>query len=59
MTEGGAHGIGYASRKYPMSERNWAMFQQEASTIVWALEKFYEFIRGPEVTIQNDQKNLS
>ncbi len=53
------HVIAYASRKYSLSERNWATFQQEASAIVWALEKFHEFIGGHEVTIQTDHKNLS
>ena len=58
-SEGREHVIAYASRKYSMSERNWATFQQEASAIVWALEKFHEFIGGHEVTIQTDHKNLS
>jgi hypothetical protein len=38
--EGREHVVAYASRKYSLSERNWATFQQEASAIVWSLEKF-------------------
>jgi len=57
--EGREHVIAYASRKYSMSERNWATFQQEASAIVWALEKFHEFIGGSPVIVQTDHKNLS
>ena len=57
--EGHEHVIAYASRKYSMSERNWATFQQEASAIVWALEKFHEFIGGHQVVVQTDHKNLS
>jgi hypothetical protein len=57
--EGREHVIAYASRKYSISERNWATFQQEASAIVWALEKFHEFIGGHSVIVQTDHKNLS
>jgi hypothetical protein len=57
--EGREHVVAYASRKYSLSERNWATFQQEASAIVWALEKFHEFIGGHPVIVQTDHKNLS
>ncbi len=57
--QGREHVIAYASRKYSLSERNWATFQQEASAIVWALEKFHEFIGGHPVIVQTDHKNLS
>lgn len=57
--DGREHVVAYASRKFSLSERNWATFQQEASAIVWALEKFHEFIGGHPVTVQTDHKNLS
>ena len=57
--QGREHVVSYASRKYSLSERNWATFQQEASAIVWALEKFQEFIGGHRIIIQTDHKNLA
>jgi len=57
--EGREHVVAYASRKYSLSERNWATFQQEASAIVWSLEKFQEFIGGHRVIVQTDHKNLA
>lgn len=57
--QGREHVVSYASRKYSISERNWATFQQEASAIVWSLEKFQEFIGGHKVIVQTDHKNLA
>jgi hypothetical protein len=57
--QGREHVVAYASRKYSLAERNWATFQQEASAIVWSLEKFQEFIGGHKVIVQTDHKNLA
>jgi hypothetical protein len=58
-SDGKEHVVAYASRKYSLAERNWATFQQEASAIVWSLEKFSEFIGGHKVIVQTDHKNLA
>lgn len=57
--EGREHPVAYASRKYTLAERNYNTFQQEASVIVWALEKFAEFFQGHPVTVQSDHRNLA
>jgi hypothetical protein len=57
--EGREYPVSYASRKYTIAERNYNTFQQEASVIVWALEKFAEFFQGHPVTVQSDHRNLA
>ena len=57
--EGREHPVAYASRKYTLAERNYNTFQQEASVIVWSLEKFAEFFQGHSVTVQSDHRNLA
>jgi hypothetical protein len=56
---GREHPVAYASRKYTIAERNYNTFQQEASVIVWSLEKFAEYFQGHPVTVQSDHRNLS
>ena len=58
-SEGREHPVAYASRKYTLAERNYNTFQQEASVIVWSLEKFAEFFQGHPVTVQSDHRNLA
>jgi hypothetical protein len=58
-SNGHEHPVAYASRKYTIAERNYNTFQQEASVIVWALEKFAEFFQGHPVTVQSDHRNLA
>jgi hypothetical protein len=43
---GREHVVCYASRKFIPAETRWSTFQQEASTVVWALERFLEFTQG-------------
>jgi hypothetical protein len=49
----------YASRKFLPAETRWSTFQQEASTVVWALERFREFTQGYHVVVECDHKNIS
>ncbi len=49
----------YASRKFLPSERNWSTFSQEASTVVWALERFAEYVQGYHVIVECDHRNIS
>jgi hypothetical protein len=47
----------YASRKFLPAETRWSTFQQEASTVVWALERFLEYTQGYHV--ECDHRNIS
>jgi hypothetical protein len=49
----------YASRKFLPSERNWSTFSQEASTVVWALERFAEYTQGYHTIVECDHRNIS
>jgi hypothetical protein len=49
----------YASRKFLPAETRWSTFQQEASTVVWALERFREFTQGYHVICECDHRNIS
>jgi hypothetical protein len=49
----------YASRKFLPAERKWSTFSQEASTVVWALERFAEYIQGYHVIVECDHRNIS
>jgi hypothetical protein len=49
----------YASRKFLPAETRWSTFQQEASTVVWALERFLEFTQGYNVIVECDHRNIS
>lgn len=49
----------YASRKFLPAETRWSTFQQEASTVVWALERFLEFTQGYHVIVECDHRNIS
>jgi len=53
------HPVCYASRKFLPAERNWSTFAQEASTVVWALERFAEFTQGYHVVVECDHRNIS
>jgi transposase InsO family protein len=53
------HPVCYASRKFLPSERNWSTFSQEASTVVWALERFAEYTQGYHVIVECDHRNIS
>jgi len=49
----------YASRKFLPAETRWSTFQQEASTVVWALERFLEYTQGYHVIVECDHRNIS
>jgi hypothetical protein len=53
------HPVCYASRKFLPAERNWATFSQEASTVVWALERFAEYTQGYHTIVECDHRNIS
>ena len=57
--QGREHVVCYASRKFLPAETRWSTFQQEASTVVWALERFREFTMGYHVIVECDHRNIS
>jgi hypothetical protein len=57
--KGREHVACYASRKFLPAETRWSTFQQEASTVVWALERFQEFTQGYHVIVECDHRNIS
>jgi hypothetical protein len=53
------HPVCYASRKFLAAEKNWSTFSQEASTVVWALERFAEYTQGYHTIVECDHRNIS
>ena len=56
---GHEHVACYASRKFLDSETRWSTFQQEASTVVWALQRFHEYTMGYHCIVECDHRNIS
>jgi hypothetical protein len=56
---GREHVACYASRKFLDSETRWSTFQQEASTVVWALQRFHEYTMGYHCIVECDHRNIS
>lgn len=50
--------IAYTSRTLTESERNYAQIEKEALSVVYACEKFHQFIYGRKVQVENDHKPL-
>lgn len=52
------HAVSFASRCLSKSEKRWAQIEKELAAIVFAFEKFHNFLYGFEVTVQTDHKPL-
>ena len=52
------HPIAYASRSLTEAEKNYAQIERELLAIVFACEKFNQYIYGKEVIVQTDHKPL-
>ena len=52
------HWIAYASRSLTEAEKNYAQIERELLAIVFACEKFNQYIYGNEVIFQTDHKPL-
>lgn len=57
--EGREMPVCYASRKYTPTETRYSTFQQEMGCVVWALERFQEYIMGYNVIVETDHRNIS
>ena len=58
MDDGTHRPIAYASRTLNIHERNYAQIDKEALSLVFALEKFHQFIYGRKFTLVTDHKPL-
>ena len=52
------HPIAYASRSLNPSEKNYAAIEAETLSVVFACEKFREYLYGKPFVVQNDHKPL-
>ena len=50
--------VAYASRTLTSTERNYAQIEKEALAIVFACERFEQYIMGKETTVLSDHKPL-
>ena len=56
--DGEWHPIAFASRALEKSEQNYTSIERETLSVVFACERFHEYIYGREFIIQNDHKPL-
>jgi len=56
MQEG--HPVAYASRALPEAEQNYAQIEKELLAIVFACEKFNQYVYGKAVVVESDHKPL-
>ncbi|GFV93573.1 retrovirus-related Pol polyprotein from transposon 297 [Trichonephila clavipes] len=50
--------VEYASRLLSSSEKNYSTTEREALAVVWAFNKFREYIEGAEITVASDHQPL-
>lgn len=51
--------VAFASRALTSSEKMYAQIEKELLAIVFALEKFHQFVYGQDIIIYTDHKPLS
>ena len=54
----GGRPIAYASRSLSKTEQNYAQIEKELYAIVFACEKFHQYVYGKRVSVQSDHKPL-
>ena len=52
------HPVVYASRSFTVAEQHYAQMEKELLAIVFACERFNQFIYGKQVTVESDHKPL-
>ena len=50
--------VAYASRALTITERNYSQVEKELLSVVFACEKFHQYVFGKDITVQNDHKPL-
>ena len=50
--------IAYASRSLTSTEQRWFQIEKELLAIVFAAERFHQYIYGKEVEVESDRKPL-
>ena len=50
--------VAFASRRLDSAEQNYAQIERETLSVLFACERFHEYIYGREVIVQNDHKPL-
>jgi hypothetical protein len=56
--EGFRHPIAYASRKLLPREQNYAVIERECLAIVWAMQRFQNFLYGQSFLLEVDHEPL-
>lgn len=59
MKDGSERPIAFASRSLTKSEANYSQIDKEATAIVWALKKFFQYCYGRKFTLITDNKPLT
>ena len=51
------HPLAYASRRLTPTEQGYAQIEKELLSVVFAMNKFHQYIYGPSVVVQNDHNH--
>lgn len=54
----GGQPVAYASRALTTSEQNYAQIEKECLSVVFACERFHQYVYGKQVKVENDHKPL-
>lgn len=56
--EDGMHPVYYASKKFDDAQMNYTTYEREACAIIWALERFKQYLQGQHFILQTDNAAL-
>ena len=52
------HPVAYASRALMLTEENYAQIEKECLSVMFACERFHQFVYGKQIKVENDHKPL-